>query len=144
MSKDVIAFRDQAVEGFLNYQALKYDRSKIVPMQEEYKSLSFKEDSCYIGEIKLEETSYVCDAILPNFEVQNVIMDVERILNGSELIWRVVLKVNFFGLCLCVYHTKQLSSYYLGKANFFKPRFKIITKEDDPKIKRKDNMICVH
>ena len=144
MNEDVITFRDQAVEGFLKYQTLKFDRSKIVPLQEEYKSLSFKEDGCYIGEIKLEETSYICDATLPNFIVQNVVIEAEQILQGSEFQWRIVLKVNFFGLCLCVYHTKQQHSYYLGIPNFFDPSFKIIAKEDDPGIKRKDNMICTY
>jgi hypothetical protein len=143
MSKDVIAFRDQAVEGFLNYQALKYKINR-ESLQDEYYKLTIGDDSCSIGNIKLEETSYLCDAILPNFEVKNVILEAEQTYDGSRFLWRVVLRVNFFGLCLCVYHTQQLPSYYMGIANFFTPRFKIICREDDPNIKRMDNMICTY
>ena len=142
ITKGINEFRREATEAFLNYQDCKYDRHKIVPMQKGYNSLSFKDDGCYIGKTKLEETSYVCDAILPNYEVSNVILDVEQVLEGSQFKWRVVLKVNFFGLSLCVYHTDQKRTYYVGVPNNFDPVFRIICKEDDPKIKRNDNMVC--
>lgn len=141
-AKGIDEFRQEATEAFLAYQACKYDLKKIAPLSKGYFPLSFKDENCYIGEIKLEETSYVCDAIVPNFEIPNVILEAEQILEGSRFTWRVTLKINFFGLCLCVYHTSQKHLYYVGIPNNFDPVFRIIAKEDNPKIKRMDNMIC--
>lgn len=142
--KGIDEFRQEATEAFLAYQECKYDLSKLTPLSKGYFPLSFRNENCYIGEIQLEETSYVCDAVVPNFEISNVILDAEKILDGNRFIWRVVLKVNFFGLCLCVYHTSQKHSYYVGVPNNFSPVFRILSKEDNPKIKRMDNMICAY
>lgn len=137
MENDFEQIRQDVVQSFLKYQALKYDLSNITPLQNEYHTLSFEKD-CYVGETKLEETTYICDAILPNFEVKNILLEVKKINNE----WTVILKVNFFGLSLCVNHTKNNHLYFLGILNNFCPKFKIIMKENDLKMeKRRDNLI---
>jgi hypothetical protein len=138
VNKSINEFREQAISGFLNYQALKFDLSKITPLQDEYHRLVFKENSCSIGDIVLEETSYICDARLPNNEVKNVVLEAKRLSDGK---WQVTLKVNFFGLCLCVHHTKEKQYYYVGIPDNFSPSFKVLTKEFGSGAKRNDNLI---
>lgn len=137
-TKDTNELRREATKAFLNYQSSKYDLSGIIPLQNEYHGLRFENCSCYIGEIKLKETTYICDSILPNHEVKNVILEVKRLFNDE---WQVILKVNFFGLSLCVYHTKEKQYYFVGVPNNFVPQFKIIAEETNPNIHRNDNMI---
>jgi hypothetical protein len=135
--KDLNDFRHEAIAGLIGYQELKYDLSKIIPLQSKYSSLSFREDVCYIGLTKLEETTYICDAALPNIELKNVQLEANKI-NGT---WQIIMKINFFGLSLCVYHTKEKQFYFVGIPDNFTPRFKIICREDDPLLKRKDSMV---
>lgn len=136
MENDINQIRRETTQAFLRYQTLKYNLDGIIPIQNEYHSLSFQK-YCFIGKIKLEEEIYVCDAILPNFEVKNVKLEVRR--NKGE--WEVILKVNFFGLSLCVNHTKNNHLYFVGEPNNFNPSFKIIAKEIDLLDRIRDNMI---
>ena len=138
MENEVYEFRDQAVYGFLKYQAAKYALNDIEPIQKEFHYILF-EKYCSIGDVELKEGStYLCNAILPNFEVKNVLLEVKKMKNE----WVVILKINFFGLSLCVNHTKDSYLYFVGEPNIFCPRFKIITKETNLTTKqRRDNLI---
>lgn len=135
--KGLDEFREEAIRGFLGYQSLKYDLSKIKPIQTDYAGLYFNKDGCFIGDFKLEETTYVSDAILPNTKVKNVLLAVDR--SGNR--WRVIMKINFFGLSLCVHHTEGEQFYLVGIPDNFAPRFKLICREDDPNFHRNDNLI---
>ncbi|MBP6931749.1 MAG: hypothetical protein KBD48_02515 [Candidatus Pacebacteria bacterium] len=137
IEKGLDDFRVEAVRGFLGYQSLKYDLSKITPIQIKYSRLCFKKEGCFIGDLRLEEATYISDAILPNTEVKNVLLEVDRAGNR----WRVVMKINFFGLSLCVSHTEEKQFYLVGIPDNFAPRFKVICREDDPNFHRNDNLI---
>ncbi len=141
--KNIDKFREEAIKGFLGYQSLKYDLSKITPLQTEYSRLHFRDDGCFIGDFKLEETTYVCDAILPNNEVKNVLLEVNLIFTRANTApkWQVILSVNFFGLRLCVHHTKEKQYYLVGVPDNFAPRFKVLCREDDPNFHRMDVLI---
>lgn len=131
-------FRHMAIEGFVKYQACKYDLSGISPLQEKRSGLVFKGNDCYIGDLQLEETTYLCDSGLPNIEVPNVLLEVVR---HPVLGLQVILKVNFFGMNLVRVHTKEDHLYLVGIPNNFMPTFRVIAKRSDLKGRQKDSMV---
>jgi len=53
--KNLDDFRHEAINGLIGYQSLKYNLQGIISLQDEYHCLSFREDACYLGKIKLKK-----------------------------------------------------------------------------------------
>lgn len=130
-------YRTQVLEGFLGYQANKYNLEGIIPLQSGFDEIIFG-NVCRIGNMPLEETTYLCDANLPNIMVQNVLLEITKTPDNA---WLLIMKVNFFGLSLTVHHTKEHCRYLLGIPDMYTPTFKIITKEENLWGRRRDSLI---
>ncbi|MCM2338915.1 MAG: hypothetical protein NDI62_00435 [Burkholderiales bacterium] len=130
-------FRSEAIRNFLSYQTIKYNLTNVATLQREFYPIVFEKEECSIGEIQLKDGSiYLCDAIVPNSEIKNVLLEVKRIKDE----WLIIMSVNFFGLKLCVHLTKEKNEYPIDGPITIKPRFKIICKADDSSLHRNDNM----
>jgi len=62
-----------------------------------------------------------------------------EVKNDKE--WVVILRINFFGLSLCRYHTKDHCDYLVGIPNNFTPSFKIIEREENLFGRQNDRMV---